>query len=95
MSRRMNWLSLFRLEFKPPKSTAKLAKERLILVVANQRSRAGSAEFMPRLRQELLTVIRKYVKVNDDAIRMAIERDGDMEVLELNVVLPESGATQS
>lgn len=88
----MNWLGLFKL--KQQKSTASLAKERLIVVVANQRSRAGGAEFMPRLRQELLGVIRKYVKVNDDAIRMAIERDGDMEVLELNIVLPESGAPQ-
>jgi cell division topological specificity factor len=85
----MNWMSLFKL--KQQKSTAATAKERLIVVVANQRSRAGGAEFMPRLRQELLSVIRKYVKVNDDAIRMAIERDGDLEVLELNVVLPESG----
>ena len=88
----MNWLSLFKL--KQQKSTASMAKERLIVVVANQRSRAGGAEFMPRLRQELLTVIRKYVKVNDDAIRMAIERDGDLEVLELNVILPEPGAAQ-
>ncbi len=84
----MNWMSLFKL--KQQKSTAATAKERLIVVVANQRSRAGGAEFMPRLRQELLSVIRKYVKVDDDAIRMAIERDGDLEVLELNVVLPES-----
>jgi cell division topological specificity factor len=88
----VNWLGLFKL--RQPRSTAALAKERLIVVVANQRSRAGSAEFMPRLRQELLTVIRKYVKVNDDAIRMAIERDGDLEVLELNIVLPEPGAAQ-
>lgn len=86
----MNWMSLFKL--KQQKSTAATAKERLIVVVANQRSRAGGAEFMPRLRQELLSVIRKYVKVDDDAIRMAIERDGDLEVLELNVVLPESGS---
>ncbi|HXG29412.1 MAG TPA: cell division topological specificity factor MinE [Nevskiales bacterium] len=88
----MNWLNLFRT--RQAKSSAALAKERLIVVVANQRSQAGGAEFMPRLRAELLTVIRKYVKVNDDAIRMAIERDGDMEVLELNIVLPEPGAAQ-
>lgn len=85
----MNWLGLFKM--KQQKSTAAMAKERLIVVVANQRSRAGGAEFMPRLRQELLAVIRKYVKVDEDAIRMAIERDGDLEVLELNVVLPETG----
>jgi cell division topological specificity factor len=88
----MSWLNLFR--SRQVKSSAARAKERLIVVVANQRSQAGGAEFMPRLRAELLTVIRKYVKVNDDAIRMAIERDGDMEVLELNIVLPEPGADQ-
>lgn len=83
----MNWLGLFRLK---QKSTASIAKERLQVVVAHQRRSMGGLEFLPRLQQDLLAVIRKYVKVGDDAIRIDIERDGDLEVLELNIVLPES-----
>ena len=84
----MNWLNLFRRE---QKTTASLAKERLQIIVAHQRAgRANGLEFLPRMQQELLAVIRKYVTVGDDAIRMNVERDGGLEVLELNITLPEA-----
>jgi len=34
-------------------------------------------------------VIRKYVNVDQDAVEVHVERDGDHEVLELSVALPE------
>ena len=34
-------------------------------------------------------MIRKYVNVDPDAIDIHVERDGDSEVLELSVALPE------
>jgi cell division topological specificity factor len=89
----MNWLNLFRLN---QKSTASIAKERLQVVVAHQRrSRETGMDFLPRLQQDLLEVIRRYVKVGDDAIRIDIEREGDIEVLELNIVLPEGSALRN
>ena len=82
----MNWLNMFRLS---QKSTASIAKERLQVVVAHQRRSREVGNFLPRLQQDLLEVIRRYVTVGDDAIRIDIERDGEIEVLELNIVLPE------
>jgi cell division topological specificity factor len=83
-----SWLNVFKRE---QKSTASLAKERLQVIVAHQRSgRANGLDFLPRMQQELLAVIRKYVTVGDDAIRMNVERDGGLEVLELNITLPEA-----
>lgn len=41
------------------------------------------------MRREILEVIRKYVKVDDDAIAIQVKRDGDQEVLDLTVTLPE------
>jgi len=83
----MSWLDIFK---RQPKSTASLAKERLQVIVAHQRAgRANGPDYLPRLQQEVLAVIRKYVTVADDAIRMHVERDGGIEVLELNIVLPE------
>lgn len=72
------------------KSSASVAKERLQVIVAHQRGqREGHLDYLPRMQQELLDVIRKYVAVGDDAVRMEVEREGDLEVLELNIVLPE------
>jgi cell division topological specificity factor len=34
-------------------------------------------------------VIRKYVHVDDEAVQMNLEREGDCEVLELNITLPD------
>jgi len=84
----ISWLKRFRRE---RKSTASVARDRLQVIVAHQRAgRANGLDFLPRMQQELLDVIRKYVIVGDDAIRMNVERDGGLEVLELNITLPDA-----
>lgn len=83
----MNWLNLFRSE---RKNSASLAKERLQVVVAHRRAnRQDHPPYFPKLQKDLLRVLRKYVEVGEDAVQMEIERDGDLEVLELNITLPE------
>lgn len=83
----MSWLNLFKAD---RKGSASLAKERLQVVVAHRRSNRGDhPAYFPKLQKDLLRVLRKYVEVSDDAVQMDIERDGDLEVLELNITLPE------
>ena len=72
-----------------PKNTAIIAKERLRIIVAQERSSRASPDYLPLLRTELLAVIRKYVHVDLEAINIQVERDGEHEVLELSVALPE------
>lgn len=84
----MSWMDFFRAE---KKTSAQLAKERLQVVVAHRRTGRGDhPDYFPKLQKDLLRVLRKYVQVNDDAVQMGIEREGDMEVLELNITLPDS-----
>ncbi len=73
------------------KNNASVAKERLQIVIAHERSRRSHA-FLPKLQQELLDVIRKYIPIEDDQVKLDIERDGECEVLELNITLPEESA---
>jgi cell division topological specificity factor len=72
-----------------PKNTASVATERLRIIVAQERAASGRPDYLPLLRREILEVIRKYVNVDPDAIDIHVERDGDSEVLELSVALPE------
>ena len=72
-----------------PKQTATIAKERLRIIVAQERSARGSPDYLPLLRRELLEVIRKYVNVDQDAIDIQVKRDGDHEVLDLTATLPD------
>ena len=81
----MGLLALFR---RTPTS-ASVAKERLRIIVAQERSaRGGGPDYLPLLRRELLEVIRKYVNVDPDAIQVTVEKDEGNEVLELSVALP-------
>ena len=48
-----------------------------------------SADFLPAMQQELVAVISKYVHVNADDIKVSMEKKGNYEVLEVNIVLPE------
>ena len=81
----MGLLALFRRQ----PTSANVAKERLRIIVAQDRSaRGGGPDYLPLLRRELLEVIRKYVNVDPDAIQVTVEKDAGHEVLELSVALP-------
>ena len=41
-----------------------------------------------QLQTELIEVISKYIHVDQDLIKVQLERNGDHSVLELNVTLP-------
>ncbi|AGM41356.1 cell division topological specificity factor MinE [Spiribacter salinus M19-40] len=82
----MGFLDYFRSE---KKQSASLAKERLQVIVARERTHRGGPDYLPALQQDILAVIRRYIAVEDDAVRIQVEREGDCEVLELNVTLPE------
>lgn len=82
----MSLLDYFR-SSKP--NTASLAKERLQILVAHERASRNQPLYLPQLQQELLAVIRKYINVDQDAITVNFEQDGNQETLELNIVLPD------
>ncbi|WP_416761422.1 cell division topological specificity factor MinE [Roseateles sp. So40a] len=73
------------------KSTASVAKERLQLILAHERNgRGASPDYLPQLQRELLAVISKYVSINPDDIKVHMERQDDLEVLEVKIELPET-----
>ena len=81
----MGLLALFR---RPP-SSASVAKERLRIIVAQERSARGGPDYLPLLRREILQVIHKYVNVDPESVLINLEREEGHEVLELSVALPE------
>jgi cell division topological specificity factor len=78
-----------------PEPSATVAKERLRIIVAQERSTRGAPDYLPMMRNELLEVIKKYVQVDIEAISINVEHDSGHEVLELSVALPDgkAGAT--
>jgi cell division topological specificity factor len=85
-------MALLSFLFPPKQKTAVAAKERLQIIIARERGgRQGSGnDFLPALHRELLEVISKYTKVNPDDIKISLDRQGNLEVLDVNVVLPDA-----
>ena len=84
-------MSLLDLLFGSKPKTASVAKERLQLIIARERSDSGpSADYLPALQKDLVAVISKYVKVNPDDIKVSLEKQDNYEVLEVNFVLPDA-----
>ncbi|QCI23328.1 cell division topological specificity factor MinE [Buchnera aphidicola] len=72
------------------KSTANVAKERLQIIVAERRKKDNEPNYLPELKQEILRVICKYVKVDPNMISVQLDQKGnDISILELNVTIPE------
>ena len=81
---------LARLFGEKKKKTAETAKNRLSLLIAHERSGGSpTADFLPALQRELIEVISKYVAVNPDDIKVQLDKQDNMDVLEVNIILPE------
>ncbi len=76
---------------KEKKQTANVAKERLQIILAHERvgRNASTPDYMDALQRELIAVISKYVAINPEDIRVNLERQDNLEVLEVKIELPE------
>ena len=64
-----------------------------VVIIAHERAGGHApADYLPALQRELVAVISKYVKISDDDIRVSLERQDDLEVLEVKIEIPQAGA---
>lgn len=82
----MRWLDIIRGTQK--NDSAKKAKDRLQLIVTRSGNSTQDGSIQ-KMEQELLEVVRKYYPVEQDQVRVNLDNDGDLEVLELNITLSE------
>ena len=83
----MRFLEFFR---NNRKTTASVAKERLQIIVARERTTRNGPDYLPLMKEELLLVVRKYIQVEEGAVTVQLDQEGDCEVLELNITLPDT-----
>jgi cell division topological specificity factor len=77
-------MALFNLFGRKEKS-ASIAKERLQIVLAHERSSRDGPDFLPRLQRDLLAVVAKYVEVKEEFISVNFGSRSGTSVLEINV----------
>lgn len=75
------------------KKSAHIAKERLQIIVSHQRDESHSdvkkPDFIKKLQDDILEVVKKYVNIGHNDIKIDIDCQKDRSVLELNVTIPE------
>ncbi len=74
--------------------TASLAKERLQIIVAHRRN-SEQEDFIPKLQQELISVIKKYVHIEEEQVKVALEKNDNQSRLELNIDVPKLEAMEA
>lgn len=75
-------------------TTASLARERLQIILAHERrhddDQQAAPAYMNDLQRDLVLVISKYIPINPDDIKVTLDKQGSIDVLEVNIVLGEA-----
>lgn len=92
----MNFLDRF---FRRSPPSAQTAKERLQIIVAHQRdgresNKRNEPEFMADMKREILEVVKKYVDIGEQDVEANISKEGDTDVLALNINLHEHSKSE-
>jgi cell division topological specificity factor len=81
----MSLFSLFR-----KKGSAPVARERLQILLAHERSMHGRTDLLAILREEILAVITKHISVSADNVQIKMDRGDKVSMLEIGVEIPNS-----
>jgi cell division topological specificity factor len=79
----MRLIDLFR-----KKSSAPVARDRLQVLLAHERSVIGKSDLIAILQEEILAVIAKHVTVDRDAVKIKLDRGDAVSMLEIDVEVP-------
>lgn len=80
----MNLLALFRRQ-----PSAPIARERLQVLLAHERTTtSGGSDLLAVLREEILAVIARHIKIDREKVMVKLDGDGDVSTLEIDVEMP-------
>jgi len=80
----MNWTSrLF-----GRRGSAPVARERLQILLAHERSVLGQSNLITILREEILAAISRHVAVEPDKVQVKMDRGAAISTLEIEVEIP-------
>ena len=82
----MNIFDLFK-----RRGSAPVARERLQVLLAYERKNRNQPDLVAVLREEIMAVITKYVRVDQNHVRVAMDRGDRMSTLEIDIHIPNGG----
>ena len=79
----MRMFNLFRRQ-----SSAPIARERLQILLAHERSVRGQSDLLAVLREEILAVIEKHFPIERENVQIKMDRGDAVSILEIDVEIP-------
>jgi cell division topological specificity factor len=70
------------------KPTANVARERLQILLAHERTAFGKSDLVARLQEEILQVIRRHMDVDPDKVQVKLDRGDHVSTLEIDIEVP-------
>jgi cell division topological specificity factor len=80
-------MSMLRL-FSSRLATAPIARERLQILLAHERSLRGHPDLLMQLREEILAVVSRHVVLDPDKVLVRMDRGKHVSTLEVDIELP-------
>jgi cell division topological specificity factor len=68
--------------------TAPVARERLQILLAHERAVSGKSDLIAILQEEIMVVIAKHFPVDQDGIKVKMERGEVISTLEVEIDIP-------
>ena len=75
------------------KKSAETAKDRLQIIIAQQRTEQDSPDFLPLLRKDIIAAIAKHMQIDTSEVKVDLQCKDNNSILELNVALPQKQKT--
>lgn len=79
----MNLFGLFK-----RRGSAPVARDRLQILLAYERSGAGPSDLLLVLREEILTVVRRHVEIDPERVAVRMDRGRKVSTLEVEIEVP-------
>lgn len=76
------------LTFLKPRGSGSVARERLQLILAHERSETSRPDLVITLREEILAVIAKHIEVERDKVQITLERGEGVSTLGVDIEFP-------
>ncbi|AMS42110.1 cell division topological specificity factor MinE [Aminobacter sp. NyZ550] len=79
------------LDFFKRGGSAPVARERLQVLLAYERNNRNQPDLVAVLREEIIAVIAKHVQVNQDDVKITMDRGATTSTLEIDIHIPNAG----
>jgi cell division topological specificity factor len=74
------------------RGSAPVARERLQLLLAYERNNRNQPDLVAMLREEIMAVITRHIHVDQDDVRVTMDRGETTSTLEIDIHIPNGGA---